>query len=94
MSWKTSGKLISGPPTLSGHAPSSRDTQAGLSSSRLMDRLRPNTSGMNAYQREKQVSARYGDAYRSKEEERRTEWDVLKENHRFVFQSLYDRGKG
>jgi hypothetical protein len=86
MSWKTSGKLISGPPTLSGNS----HDGPGPSSSRLMDRLRSNASGLNAYQRERQIVARYGDASRHDEyTERRTEWDVLKENHRYVDCSIH-----
>lgn len=86
MSWKRSGTLVSGPPTLSGHRNGDAGSSAGPSSgssARLVDRLRPNNGGMNVFQRERQVVARYGDAYADGGGgEKRTEWDVLKENHR------------
>lgn len=68
MSWKTSGKLLSGPPTSS-------------NTNKLDPRFRPNLGGLSAFQREQQLVARYG-GYEAPQEERKSEWDVLKENHR------------
>lgn len=89
MSWKRSGQLISGPPTLSDR-PTEPDASAGTWGPRLVDRLKQNTGGLSAFQRERQLVARYGDygveaggSGSGKGKERgKTEWDVLKENHR------------
>lgn len=75
MSWKTAGgKQISGPPT------------ASTSNSNVNDkRFRQNTGGLNAFQREQQFAAHYGRQDTQVAEVRgRTDWDVLKENHRFI----------
>jgi protein FRA10AC1 len=73
MSWKQAGgKLVSGPPTAS-------------SSSKSNDRrFKQNTGGLNAFQREQQFAAHYGRHDTHVEERGRTDWDVLKENHRFI----------
>ena len=70
MSWKTSGQLLKGPPT-------------STNSQSLDRRFKPNLGGLNAFQREQQLSRYYkGDEHRV---EGKTEWDVLRENHRQVF---------
>ncbi|KIR67472.1 protein FRA10AC1 [Cryptococcus bacillisporus CA1873] len=70
MSWKSSpGVLASGPPMSS-------------SSNPVINRIRPNPSGLSAFQREALVSS-YGPSS-SIQPKVRTEWDVLKENHRFI----------
>nr|KIR87508.1 protein FRA10AC1 [Cryptococcus tetragattii IND107] len=70
MSWKSSpGVLASGPPMSS-------------SSNPVINRIKPNPSGLSAFQREALVSP-YG-ASSSIQPKVRTEWDVLKENHRFI----------
>lgn len=70
MSWKTSGKLLSGPPTNS-------------NTNKLDPRFKPNLGGLNAFQREQQLVGRYG-GRAPDPEVRRSEWDVLKENHRYA----------
>lgn len=77
MSWKRSGQLISGPP-------SSSSDFAGPS--KLSDRIRPN-GGVNTFQRERELASRYGGPSYA-EAPRKTEWDVLKENHRYVYISF------
>ena len=73
MSWKQAGgKLVSGPPTASGSS-NSNDR-----------RFKQNTGGLNAFQREQQFAAHYGRHDTQVEERGRTDWDVLKENHRFI----------
>ena len=75
MSWKTAGKLVSGPPTASG------------SGSGSASKYRQNTGGLNAFQREQQFAAHYSRKDREVQEfgkEGKTDWDVLKENHRFI----------
>jgi protein FRA10AC1 len=73
MSWKQAGgKLVSGPPTASGSS-NSNDR-----------RFKQNTGGLNAFQREQQFAAHYGRRDSIVEERGRTDWDVLKENHRFI----------
>ncbi|OWZ55279.1 protein FRA10AC1 [Cryptococcus neoformans c45] len=70
MSWKSSpGILASGPPMSS-------------SSNPVINRIKPNPSGLSAFQREALVSS-YGPSS-SMQPKVRTEWDVLKENHRFI----------
>lgn len=75
MSWKTAGgKQISGPPTASTSTPNVNDK-----------RFRQNTGGLNAFQREQQFAAHYGrQVTKETGVEGRTDWDVLKENHRFI----------
>lgn len=68
MSWKTSGKLLSGPPTSS-------------NANKLDSRFKPNLGGRNAFQREQHLARHYGDS-NDPVPQGRTEWDVLKENHR------------
>lgn len=77
MSWKTAGRLVSGPPTASG---------SGSGSAQQDRRFRPNTGGLNAFQREQQFAAHYGRHGHDTihEMEGKTDWDVLKENHRFI----------
>lgn len=83
MSWKRSGTLLSGPPTLSGRSTEVDESSAGPSGPRIIDRLRPNTGGLNAFQRERQIVGRYGDYGSGSAVERgKSEWEVLKENHR------------
>lgn len=73
MSWRTAGgRVVSGPPTASGSSnPNDR-------------RFKQNTGGLNAFQREQQFAAHYGRHDTQVEERGRTDWDVLKENHRFI----------
>jgi protein FRA10AC1 len=80
MSWKTAGKLVSGPPIASGSGSGS-----GSNSNSNDRRFKQNTGGLSAFQREQQFAAHYGrhDAM-PQETEGRTDWDVLKENHRFI----------
>jgi protein FRA10AC1 len=75
MSWKTAGKLVSGPPTASGSGSSVK--------------YRQNTGGLNAFQREQQFAAHYSRKDREIDDgefgkDGKTDWDVLKENHRFI----------
>lgn len=75
MSWKSAGKLLSGPPIASGSRSNGVDK-----------RLRPNHGGLNAYQREQEFASHYS-SRKGKEPEGlqgKTDWDVLKENHRYV----------
>ena len=73
MSWKQAGgRVVSGPPTASGSS-NSKDR-----------RFKQNTGGLNAFQREQQFAAHYGRHDTHVEERGRTDWDVLKENHRFI----------
>ena len=77
MSWKTAGKLVSGPPIASG--------SGSISGSGQQDRrFKPNTGGLNAFQREQQFAAHYGRHDTNSAMEGKTDWDVLKENHRFI----------
>lgn len=72
MPWNDAGKLLSGPPTASGSKSNGIDR-----------RYRPNLGGLNAFQREQQLAARYSRKGKEPAElEGRTDWDVLKENHR------------
>jgi protein FRA10AC1 len=74
MSWKAAGgRIVSGPPTASGSGSNPNDK-----------RFRQNTGGLNAFQREQQFAAHYGRHDIQVEERGRTDWDVLKENHRFI----------
>jgi len=74
MSWKQAGgRVVSGPPTASGSGSNSNDK-----------RFKQNTGGLNAFQREQQFAAHYGRQDTHTEERGRTDWDVLKENHRFI----------
>lgn len=53
--------------------------------SRLVDRYRPNANGVGVFHREQQLATRYGQAEAGGGAwvgERKTEWDVVKENHR------------
>lgn len=52
------------------------------SSNPVINRIRANPSGLSAFQREALVSS-YG-PFSSIQPKVRTEWDVLKENHRFI----------
>lgn len=52
------------------------------SSNPVINRIRPNPSRLSAFQREALVSS-YGPSS-SIQPKVRTEWDVLKENHRFI----------
>lgn len=70
-----SAHLHSGPPSAS----SSSWTDPSLAT-----RLRPNLSGLTAFQREQQFSKHYSDASRVPSPPKRSEWDVLRENHRFI----------
>jgi protein FRA10AC1 len=73
MSWRQAGgRVVSGPPTASGSS-NSNDR-----------RFKQNTGGLNAFQREQQFAAHYGRHDTQVEERGRTDWDVLKENHRFI----------
>jgi protein FRA10AC1 len=74
MSWKTAGKLVAGPPIASG---------SGSTSS---IRYRPNLGGLNAFQREQEFASHYSSSKKGKKPETqgRTDYDVLKENHRYV----------
>ncbi|WRT65973.1 uncharacterized protein IL334_002924 [Kwoniella shivajii] len=77
MSWKAAGQLVSGPPSSS--LPS-------ISSIPVGQRLRPNQSGLNAFQRESLLSI-YGpdkDALSREEKNRKSDWDVVREHHRFI----------
>jgi len=80
MSWKYAGHLLSGPPS------SSTPSNSGPSS--IPKHLRPNTNGLNAFQRERQLSTHYK-AFDGPAQIVRSEWDVLKENHRYVEGRLY-----
>ncbi|KAL7423576.1 hypothetical protein Q5752_001156 [Cryptotrichosporon argae] len=80
MSWKTAGKLVSGPPAAAGSASGTTHGASGDGLS-LAQRHRPNRGGLSAYERERQLAA-YGEA--APRVEGRTEWDVLRENHRFI----------
>jgi protein FRA10AC1 len=78
MSWRTAGKLVSGPPTASG---------SGSTSTLNDKRYKPNLGGLNAFQREQQFASHYSSKGKGKGREEfrmegRTDWDVLKENHR------------
>jgi len=74
MSWKQAGgRVVSSPPTASGSGSNSNDR-----------RFKQNTGGLNAFQREQQFAAHYGRRDTQVEERGRTDWDVLKENHRFI----------
>nr|XP_031859399.1 uncharacterized protein CI109_005241 [Kwoniella shandongensis]KAA5526471.1 hypothetical protein CI109_005241 [Kwoniella shandongensis] len=81
MSWKTApgGKLLSGPPTLSSSSSSSSDLPVGL-------RLRPNSHSLTAHQRETLLATYSNPAaiLSELEKRKRSEWDVVKENHRFI----------
>jgi protein FRA10AC1 len=81
MSWKTSGRLLSGPPSAN-HTDAASDP-SNFSAS-VGSRLKPNLGGLTAFQREQQLAARYGDYARVPEGPMRSEWDVLRENHRCV----------
>ncbi|GFZ43366.1 hypothetical protein JCM24511_01086 [Saitozyma sp. JCM 24511] len=70
-----SAHLHSGPPS------ASSSSWTGPS---LATRLRPNLSGLTAFQREQQFSKHYSDASRVPSPPKRSEWDVLRENHRFI----------
>ncbi|RSH90458.1 hypothetical protein EHS25_001063 [Saitozyma podzolica] len=69
-----SAHLHSGPPSAS-------SSWTGPS---LATRLRPNLSGLTAFQREQQFSKHYSDPSRIPSPPKRSEWDVLRENHRFI----------
>ncbi|ORX34150.1 folate-sensitive fragile site protein Fra10Ac1-domain-containing protein [Kockovaella imperatae] len=70
MSWKSSGQLVKGPLTSSNHH-------------KLDPRYRPNLGGLTAFQREQQLARHYGSGQAGPSTVK-TEWDVLKENHRFI----------
>jgi hypothetical protein len=74
MSWKGRGSLASGPPLASGGT-----------GERLIDRYRPNGEGITAFERDTRGAEWYRRPNAEKgawEGERKSEWDVLKENHR------------
>ncbi|WVF70969.1 hypothetical protein IAT40_005765 [Kwoniella sp. CBS 6097] len=79
MSWKTTqGILTSGPPSSS--LPSTSSLPVG-------QRIRPNSNLQTPYQRETAFTRHYGvdkDALAAEERSRKSEWDVVKEYHRFV----------
>jgi hypothetical protein len=77
MSWKHAGHLISGPP-------SSSAPHSSSSSPSIPKHLRPNSHGLNAFQRERQLAAHYKAFDGGPAESVRSEWDVLRENHRLV----------
>ncbi|WVR05593.1 hypothetical protein IAU60_002612 [Kwoniella sp. DSM 27419] len=79
MSWKGAGQLISGPP-------STTASTFGISSGPVGQRLRPSAQ-TTPHQRLIDQSRTYGvdkDAIAAEERKRRSEWDVVKDNHRFV----------
>jgi hypothetical protein len=73
MSWRGRGSLADGPPLASGGT-----------GKRLVDRYRPHADGIGAFERETRGAQWYhrGPGSGAWEGERRSEWDVLKENHR------------
>ncbi|WWC68357.1 uncharacterized protein I206_102282 [Kwoniella pini CBS 10737] len=78
MSWKSAGQLISGPPSSS--LPST-------SSEPIYKRIKPNSNGITVYQKESSFVKHYGidkDALTREEKKRKSDWDVIKENHRFI----------
>ncbi|WWC60596.1 uncharacterized protein I303_103170 [Kwoniella dejecticola CBS 10117] len=81
MSWRSAGHLISGPPSASLPSSSSSTDQP------LYKRLRPNSNGSTAYQRESSFAHHYGpdkDALSREERNRKSDWDVVRENHKFI----------
>ncbi|OCF43244.1 hypothetical protein I317_02954 [Kwoniella heveanensis CBS 569] len=89
MSWKhTHGILASGPPS-STLPPSTSAASSSSSSSSLPvgQRIRPNSNLQTPYQRETAFAKHYGvdkDALATEERNRKSEWDVVREHHRFV----------
>lgn len=78
MSWRDAGKLLSGPPTASGSA-------SGSKSNGNDRRYRANLGGLNAYQREQEFASHYSRKGKEPTElQGRTDWDVLKDNHRSI----------
>ncbi|ORY24693.1 folate-sensitive fragile site protein Fra10Ac1-domain-containing protein [Naematelia encephala] len=76
MSWKNAGTLLNGPPTLPSGPPTS---------SSIAKRYPPNLGGRTAFQRERELAARYGVSESDLKPPRgKTEWDILRENHRFI----------
>ncbi|WWC96659.1 hypothetical protein V866_003531 [Kwoniella sp. B9012] len=74
MSWKSAGQLISGPPSSSSSEP-------------VVKRLRPNSYGSSAFQRDTAHLSHYGpnsDLVAADLKSRKSDWDVVKENHRFI----------
>ncbi|KAK6907649.1 hypothetical protein I203_101647 [Kwoniella mangroviensis CBS 8507] len=74
MSWKSAGQLISGPPSSSSSEP-------------VFKRLRPNSYGSSAFQRDTAHLSHYGpnsDLVAADLKSRKSDWDVVKENHRFI----------
>ncbi|WWD05430.1 hypothetical protein V865_003507 [Kwoniella europaea PYCC6329] len=74
MSWKSVGQLISGPPSSSSTEP-------------VVKRLRPNSYGSSAFQRDTAHLSHYGpnsDLVAADLKSRKSDWDVVKENHRFI----------
>ncbi|WWC88168.1 uncharacterized protein L201_003073 [Kwoniella dendrophila CBS 6074] len=86
MSWKTSGgQLISGPPSSSLPSSSTSTTTTDLP---LVKRLKPNSyGGGSVFQRESNFTSHYGydkDALSNLEKSKKSDWDIVKENHRFI----------
>ncbi|WVQ96985.1 hypothetical protein IAU59_004094 [Kwoniella sp. CBS 9459] len=82
MSWKTAhGILTSGPPS------STLPSSSSSSSLPVGQRIKPNSSYQTPHQRETAFARHYGvdkDALAAEERSRKSEWDVVKEHHRFV----------